>query len=227
MDFRIENQSDLDDLFVDSKPLDMTDTRHVLNHYSKLATVTTAIDTIRYTELVDHFGNAIPSDFHQQFVNIRVVSLDRKQEDQTELDQRSFIEFLEKCKVLNVLELKHINLGASFYSRLSLSCPYLSILHIELDEPVETPDMCFILNYKYLVEFSINRPMEYRVIHRCLTDLKSFELLKCEINGKPIEIDQKRNRRYSLKISNKNLNSSQTGEFLEALENLFALVGPS
>lgn len=227
MDFRVESQNDLDDLYVNDRPLYLTDTRRVLSNYSKLASVTTAIDTIHYADLMDHFGNAIPDDFHQQFINVRVVSLDRKQAHSSEFDHGRFMEFLEKCQVLNVLELKHVDLDTAFYSRLPLACRYLSILRIELEKPVKTPDLSFILNHEHLAELSINRPVEFGLIRHCLTGLNYFQVLKCEMNGKPIEIDCSDKPKRIFKISNKNLNSYRSEEFLEALESLFALIGPS
>ena len=232
MDFRVESESYLDDLFGRSNTLDVKNTRLVLKNYRKLASVTTAIDTIQYAELAHHFDNAIPSDFQQRFVNIRVVSLERKEGDQKKLDQQRFLEFIEKCHVLNVLQLKHVALDASSYSRLSLCCAYLTTLRIELEEPVETPDMSFILDHEHLNELSINRLLKYELIEKAFTDLKFFKVLKYEMNGKPIEID--RNRGYAatghysgvlFNISNKCLNSNQDVEFLEALRNLFALAG--
>lgn len=224
MDFKVENQRDLDELFVGDNPLDVNNTRLVLNNYAKLASVITSIRTIHYADLIDHFDNVIPGDFHQRFVNIRAVSFDRSGANQREIDPRRFVEFIEKCEVLNVLELKHVNLDGRFFANLHVSCPFLSILHIVLESQAETPDTSFILNHKHLNDFSINRPMPYSVIERAFIDLQSFRGLKYEMNGKPIEIDRNWNSLGSLKISNKNLNSPRVPEFLEGLKNLFDLV---
>ena len=225
MDFKIENQTDIDDLFGSSSEIDVDNTRLVLNNYGKLASVTTAIRKINYIEVANYFGNTIPSDFHQRFVNIRSVSLDRKEDEKSPLDQNSFVNFIAKCQVLNVLELNHVDLDPVFYARLHLRCPYLSTLRIELEKKdKKLKDISFILSLQNLNEFSINRPINFMLINRAFTDLKSFRILKCKLKGKPIEIDRSSQRKF-FKISNKNINPCQNNEFLKALHNLFALAG--
>lgn len=224
MDFKIKNQSNIDALYDSYQELDVEKTRMVLNNYRKLASVTTAVSAINYAELVDHFGSAIPDKFHQQFVNVRVVRLNQKQ-GKNALNQKRFVEFIEKCQVLNVLEIKNTDLDASFYSGLRMSCPYLAILRMELKKQVEQPDMSFVLSLVHLAELSINRPLQGELVTRAFAELKSFAIIRCEMKGKPIEIKRAGDRTV-FKILNKDLNSFLRADFLEALRNFLSLVGP-
>ena len=222
MDFKVENQRDLDDLFGESDELDVN-TQLVLNNYGKLASVITAFRKLNYTELAKHFGNLIPSDFSERFVNIREVLLDETEGGK--LDERIFLDFIGECQALNVLEIKHVDLDPSFYCRLDLHCSRLIVLRIELKKQTKQPDMSFVLRHKHLKELSINRTLVFALIERFFMDLKSFKKLKFEMKSKPVEIYRPMFAVGSFKISNKALNSNEKEEFMEALQEVFALAG--
>ena len=197
----IEEMDKIDN-YIDQNAFNKLDKTEIyLDNYSKFD-VLPFIIRMNYNELINYFNGTLPTDFFIKFINVRTLFVDAK----SIVNHDQLVDFIINCKYLRTLSIENtISLGQHFFNHLHRNCPFLVDLKLKLD-PDDELDLEFIYNLSFLLEFSINRCLDYELIRTTYLRLKYFEIFEFTLGRKTVEVVVKRyqiiEKVYSISISN-------------------------
>ena len=179
--FSANELGDVEELFGNADRFVLT-TQRMISNYHRLPRVVYAKVDLDYNELVRHFGNRLPSDFHTKLMNVRKLFVIGNVDDQADL-----LRFIEKLKP-ETLEIKFtsLNQASYFYKNLHLHWTRGSSLRIE-ENPGVIINLDVLIELSTLNAFSINQQIPYELVERLFNQSRNMDL-EFLLNDQPIRI---------------------------------------
>lgn len=124
---QVENQSEIDKLFVNLEILPPIGDKFIIENYHKIRKhQTVSIKTrVEYNRLIQHFGEPLPADLCSIFVNIQSVSV------RGLVNPANFAAFLQKCTAIRRLLIYENRFDDSFYSDLQAYAPFTKCFKLD------------------------------------------------------------------------------------------------